>query len=130
MVNGIFPRIGNDTPITSRMVWMGEESERIMCEYCKTVKLNRNGRFYTCSQCNQRFLASDIPEEIKVDLNISKLDMHPAMVFIQSSATDMEAQKLVRDELKAKYGINDDAIIEDDATFRRPCVSVRDEIEH
>ncbi len=124
---GVYPHIPDDRIGSSRMVWFGDEDERRLCTYCKTSKLNRMGRYYSCPTCNQRFLMSDMQEEIKVDFNVSKLDLRPALVFADKKA-EGELRGLVREELMEKYGMSNE-FDNDDKIFKRPGVRITNETE-
>ena len=119
---------GEQSSASSRVVWFGDESERVMCKYCQTSKLNRNGRYYTCPTCNQRFPVSDQLEELKVDFNVSKLDIKPALVFQDKMDPD-DLRGIVRDELKEKYHIKEPSDTFDGVP-RRAGVRIIGEYDH
>lgn len=105
--------------------WVGDESERRICELCKTTKLNRAGRFYVCNTCGQRFAIADMPEEIHVDRNVSKLDVKPAIVFKQK--TNAQIRKANEEELRDKYGVDN---FDDEKVLKRPGVTIKEIHEH
>ena len=71
---------------------------------------------------------SDMQEEIKVDFNVSKLDLRPALVFADKKS-EGELKDLVREELMDKYGMTSD-FDNDDKVFKRPGIRVSNEFEH
>jgi hypothetical protein len=125
----IYPRVNDGESITNKITWLGEENERRLCEFCKTAKLNRIGRYYICPSCNQRFALADSPEEVRVDLNVSKLDVHPALVF-KDKASDEEIRSNNEDELLRKYKLNKYDDLDDLKTLKRPGVTIKDDVEH
>ena len=120
-----YPVRGEAEPQRKYITWIGDDSERRICDLCKTTKLNRSGRFYICPTCNQRTAIADLPEEIHVDRNISKLDVKPAIVFKDKSVSTIrrENEKL----LEEKYSVDK---FEDDAVLKQPGVTIKKIYDH